>query len=48
MSYDMQSADGFVTDNAEDILKRLLRLVQCASNPALVDDTYDELPAKYL
>jgi len=49
MSYELQSVDGFVTtDNAEDILKRLLRLVQCASNPALVDDTYDELPAKYL
>ncbi len=48
MSYDIQGVEGFVTDNAEDILKRLLRLVQCASNPALVDDTYDELPAKYL
>lgn len=48
MYYDMQGSKGFVTDNAEDILKRLLRLVQCASNPALVDDTYDEVPAKYL
>ncbi|MCY3827080.1 MAG: DEAD/DEAH box helicase [Candidatus Dadabacteria bacterium] len=48
MSYELQSVDGFVTDNAEDILKRLLRLVQCASNPSLVDDTYEELPAKYL
>lgn len=36
-----------VIDNAEDILKRLLRLVQCASNPVVVDETYDEIPGKY-
>ncbi len=48
MSYNMQGDNGFVTDDAEDVLKRLLRLVQCASNPALVDERYDELPAKYL
>lgn len=35
-----------ITDNAEDVLKRLLRLVQVASNPHLVDSSYDELPAK--
>ena len=33
-------------DKAEDVLKRLLRLVQCASNPLLVDATYSEEPAK--
>ena len=36
-----------IVDDAEDILKRLLRLVQCASNPALVDKAYQELPGKY-
>jgi SNF2 family DNA or RNA helicase len=29
-----------IIDDAEDILKRLLRLVQVASNPALVDNAY--------
>ena len=33
-------------DNAEDILKRLLRLVQIASNPILVDDDYSNQPGK--
>ncbi len=48
MSYNMQGiGNDSVTDDAEEILKRLLRLVQCASNPSLVDETYDELPGKY-
>lgn len=39
--------DGLETlDDAEDILKRLLRLVQVASNPNLVDDSYDGTPGK--
>ena len=34
--------DGLKTmDDAEEILKRLLRLVQVASNPSLVDHSYD-------
>ena len=33
-------------DNAEEILKRLLRLVQVASNPALVDESYNAEPGK--
>ncbi|WP_187431482.1 hypothetical protein ROLI_038350 [Roseobacter fucihabitans] len=33
-------------DDAEAILKRLLRLVQVTSNPALVDDAYKEDPGK--
>ena len=36
------------TDNVEIILKRLLRLVQCASNPALIDGRYDTEPGKYV
>jgi len=35
-----------VEDDAEEILKRLLRLVQLASNPGLVDESYDEQPGK--
>jgi SNF2 family DNA or RNA helicase len=35
-----------VTDDAEAILKRLLRLVQVTSNPALVDESYRGTPAK--
>jgi SNF2 family DNA or RNA helicase len=35
-----------VLDEAEDSLKRLLRLVQVASNPRLIDDSYRETPAK--
>jgi SNF2 family DNA or RNA helicase len=36
-----------VLDNAEEILKRLMRLVQVASNPALVDDSYRAIPGKF-
>lgn len=35
-----------VTDDAEAILKRLLRLVQVASNPTLVDESYRGVPGK--
>lgn len=35
-------------DDAEEILKRLLRLVQVASNPALIDDQYHATPGKFL
>jgi len=34
-------------DEVESVLKRLLRLVQCASNPALVDSRFDQEPGKY-
>jgi SNF2 family DNA or RNA helicase len=33
-------------ENSEVILKRLLRLIQIASNPKLVDDSYDAEPGK--
>ena len=40
--------DGLKTvDDAEEILKRLLRLVQVASNPNLVDHSYDGTPGKF-
>jgi len=35
-----------VIDESDDILKRLLRLVQVASNPQLVDESYDQQPGK--
>ena len=48
LSYEMQTDNELSLDDAEDVLKRLLRLVQCASNPILVDETYDELPTKHV
>ena len=36
-----------VLDDAEEILKRLMRLVQVASNPQLVDDSYRAMPGKF-
>ena len=35
-----------ILDCADDVLKLLLRLVQVASNPGLVDDSYTRQPAK--
>ena len=36
-----------VLDDAEEMLKRLMRLVQVASNPLLVDDSYRAVPGKF-
>lgn len=36
-----------IVDEAENILKKMLRLVQLASNPLLVDKGYSETPAKF-
>lgn len=36
-----------VIDRSEEILKKLLRLAQIASNPYLIDKSYDETPAKF-
>ena len=46
--HEFEDSGGRVIDNAEDILKRLLRLVQCASNPMLVDQSYREIPGKFI
>src|ERR1039458_810972 len=40
-------ANQAVLDDAEEMLKRLTRLVQVASNPALVDDSYHAHPGKF-
>ena len=40
--------DGLPTeDNAEEVLKRMLRLVQIASNPKLIDESYNKTPGKF-
>jgi SNF2 family DNA or RNA helicase len=45
---EITSMDGErVSDDAENILKRMLRLVEIASNPQLFDSSYSELPAKF-
>ena len=46
LGYDLTKEEHLLHDDAEYIVKRLLRLVQCASNPALIDDDYHETPAK--
>ncbi len=48
LEYEVKTDKGMKTDDVEAILKRLLRLVQCASNPRLLDKSYNEKPAKYL
>ncbi len=47
LAYELRTEEGVVLDDAEAILKRLLRLVQCASNPALVDEGYMGRPGKF-
>lgn len=45
---EVQDMDGnTIIDEAENILKKLLRLTQIASNPVLVDKGYKEVPAKF-
>ena len=48
LGYDLTKDENLLHDEADYIVKRLLRLVQCASNPALLDDDYHETPAKAL
>lgn len=47
LAYEYTVDDVTQVDDVESILKRLLRLVQCASNPALIDGNYDHEPAKF-
>ena len=47
LSYALQGFGGSTIDEAPDLLKRLLRLVQCASNPFLLDESYQEQPGKF-
>ena len=47
LAHEFTIDETLIKDDAEAVLKRLLRLVQCASNPILVDDTYEALPGKF-
>ena len=46
---EIKSIEGnIVREEIENYLVKLLRLTQIASNPALLDGSYDEIPAKFL
>lgn len=46
---EVQNLNGdIIIDEAENILKKLLRLTQIASNPFLIDKGYKETPAKFV
>jgi SNF2 family DNA or RNA helicase len=46
---EVQDLEGnIIIDEAENILKKLLRLTQIASNPFLIDRAYSESPAKFV
>ena len=47
LAYEYEIDGVLESDSVEGILKRLLRLVQCASNPALIDGRYEREPGKY-
>lgn len=46
MSTTLRRGDVSLLDESQDSLKRLLRLVQVASNPRLLDDRYDSISGK--
>jgi len=46
---EIKNADGKdVIEKIDNYLVKLLRLTQVASNPLLIDDSYDQVPAKFL
>ena len=46
---EITNTDGMkIIDESEELLKKLLRLAQIASNPFLIDKAYIETPAKFL
>jgi SNF2 family DNA or RNA helicase len=48
LKIEIQDMEGnTIIDEAENILKKLLRLTQIASNPVLIDKSYKEIPAKF-
>lgn len=47
LAHEFEQDGQLIHDEAESVLKRLLRLVQCASNPLLVDATYKFTPCKF-
>ena len=48
LTHELVDVNGkIIIDDADYILKQLLRLTQCASNPAIIDKSYKNLPAKF-
>jgi len=47
LTYEYTVEGELQVDDAESILKRLLRLVQCASHPGLIDGCFENLPGKF-
>lgn len=47
MGVEIQREGRQVSDDVEAVLKRLMRLVQVASNPLIIDDSYSEVPEKF-
>jgi SWI/SNF-related matrix-associated actin-dependent regulator of chromatin subfamily A-like protein 1 len=46
---EVKNLDGeIILDESNEILKKLIRLVQIASNPYLIDKSYNETPAKFI
>ncbi len=46
---EIQNYEGeIVLDESSDYLKKIIRLIQLASNPYVIDKSYDETPAKYI
>ena len=46
MQISVVKGDSTILDESPEAIKRLLRLVQIASNPSLLDDSYDTISAK--
>jgi SWI/SNF-related matrix-associated actin-dependent regulator of chromatin subfamily A-like protein 1 len=45
---EIENVDGeIIIDENDELLKKLLRLAQIASNPRLIDQSYDQTPAKF-
>lgn len=47
LAYEYDVDGSLQIDDADSILKRMLRLVQCASNPGLIDGCFDRDPGKF-
>lgn len=49
LKVEVQDLEGNISiDEVENILKKLLRLTQIASNPLLINKSYNEVPAKFV
>lgn len=46
MVLEIKKGDRILLDESQEAIKRLLRLVQITSNPALIDERYNEISAK--